>query len=676
VINNSWGILPTSDFDLCTDVLYEAIDAAEAAGIAVLFSAGNSGPTPGSIAFPAARDDAALRNFAVGASSGTTTIAVADYSSRGPSPCGGGIKPELIAPGTVPEVRAAGDGRARLTGFTVQGTSFSTAQAAGALALLRQARGGDTPETLKRFLIDSAVDVGSPGPDDDAGYGLLDVPAALGAAGAQVRSRLQVAEATSDEEALTILLRNRGRAEWPGGGLRVESASPVARALASARLPSIRPGGELAARLAWSGEAPAAGVSVRVTVTDDAGEVVLTRLVRAVPPDAFGGFVLTAGDLAAGANDFGRLGRIAAIQGFQWQGTELLPAGGLAVAAGTRVSDGLYVSTLGRTDLKTFGPAVETDWAPQRSFTDAGAAEADVRFDDFEALLPVGLEVTGHYEASDVAQVGALAVVLTVRNRSGQAYSDVTVGLLADWDLAGGERIRWEPGIEALVTEPITAGGPITLVASDTTVRASAEVPLGTPGTGGFYEADSGVLADSLVDAVKLDLLRGGSAASLPGAGTATDNAALLGTGPFDVAPGAAVTVRFWLLAAADETSAASRLAELRAESLPPPSGEGDEFAALPPYPNPLRVGQGTIRFPYTLSDAALDAGGDMALEVYDLSGRRLHRQAASLAPGGTPPEFTWDGRLGGGAEAASGLYLYVIRLGDRSVSGRVLIVR
>jgi hypothetical protein len=96
----------------------------------------------------------------------------------------------------------------------------------------------------------------------------------------------------------------------------------------------------------------------------------------------------------------------------------------------------------------------------------------------------------------------------------------------------------------------------------------------------------------------------------------------------------------------------------------------------LPPYPNPLRVGQGTIRFPYTLSDAALDAGGDMALEVYDLSGRRLHRQAASLAPGGTPPEFTWDGRLGGGAEAASGLYLYVIRLGDRSVSGRVLIVR
>lgn len=676
VINNSWGILPTSDFDLCTDVLYDAIDAAEAAGIAVLFSAGNSGPGAGTIAFPAARDDAQLRSFAVGSSSGTTTIAVASYSSRGPSPCGGEIKPEIIAPGTVPEVRAAGEGRARLTGFTVQGTSFSTAQAAGALALLRQVRGGAAPETLKRFLRDQAVDVGVPGPDDEAGYGLLDVPAALGAAGAQVRPRLQVAGATAGDDGLIVLLRNRGGVAWPGGAMRVEPVMVGGPAPASARLPAIAAGNEIAARLAWSEAPPADGVSIRVTVTGEAGETVLSRVVLAGPPDGFGGFVLTAGDLSAGANDFGRLGRIAAVQGFQWQGAELLPAAGLAVAAGGRVSDAFYVSTLGRFDLKTFAPAVETDWAPQRSLTDAQATEADVRFDDFEALLPVGLEVTGHYEASDVDGVGALGLVLTVRNRSGQAYGDVTAGLLADWDLAGGEHVRWAPGIEALITEPITAGGPITFVASDTTVRASVELPLGTPGTGSFYQVDSGVLVDSLVDDTKLDLLQGGSAASLPGAGMATDNAALLGVGPFDVAAGASVTVRFWLMAAPDEASAATRLAELRAEAVPPPSGDGDEFAALPPYPNPLRVGQGIVRFPYTVSDAQLDSGGDVALEIYDLAGRRLVRQAASLASGGTLPEFTWDGRLGGGTEAASGMYMYVIRLGDRTVSGRVLIQR
>lgn len=676
VINNSWGILPTSGFDLCTDVLYGAIDAAEAAGIAVVFSSGNTGPSSGSVVFPAARDDAALRSFAVGASSGTTTIAVADYSGRGPSPCGGGIKPEIIAPGTVPEVRAAGDGRARLTGFTVQGTSFSTAQASGALALLRQARGGASPETLKRFLVDNAVDVGQVGPDDDAGYGLLDVPAALSAAGAQIRPRLQVAGATADDAGLTVILRNRGAA-WPGGSLRVETLAADAAAASSAALPALGPGEELAARLAWSVAAPEAGVSIRVTVTGRAGDVVLSRLVRAGPPDGFGGFVLTAGDVSAGANDFGRLGRIAAPEGFRWRGTELLPAGGIAVSAGGRISDGFYVSTLGRSDLKTFGPAVETDWAPQRSFTDVAATEAQVRFDDLEALLPVGLEVTGRYEATDVSGVGALGLVLTVRNRSSQSYTDVTAGLLADWDLSGGEHVTWEPEAEALVTDGIVAGGPVTVLAADTTVRAHVELPLGTPGTGGFYEPGSGVLADSIVDAIKLDLLGGGAAGSLPGAGTATDNAALLAVGPFDLAAGASLTTRFWLLAAADTPSALARLAQLRAEVLPPPPGTGgDVFAALPPYPNPLRVGEGTIRFPYTLSDAAADAGGDMALEVYDLSGRRLYRQRASLAPGGTPPELTWDGRLAGGVEAASGVYLYVIRLDERTVSGRVLVVR
>ncbi|TFG64237.1 MAG: hypothetical protein E4H28_05425, partial [Gemmatimonadales bacterium] len=177
VINNSWGILPVSGFDLCTDIVYDAIDVAEAAGIAVLFSSGNTGPASGSVAFPAARDDANLRNFAVGATTGTTTIAVADFSGRGPSPCGGGIKPEIVAPGRVPQVVYAGPGRARLTGLTVEGTSFSVAEASGAVALIRQVQGSIGPEQAKRFLTDNAVDVGLPGPDDDSGFGLLDVPA-------------------------------------------------------------------------------------------------------------------------------------------------------------------------------------------------------------------------------------------------------------------------------------------------------------------------------------------------------------------------------------------------------------------------------------------------------------------------------------------------------------------
>ncbi len=683
VINNSWGILPTGDFDLCTDVLYDAIDAAEAAGVAVVFSAGNAGPSSGTVAFPAARDDAALRSFAVGASSGTTEIAVANFSSRGPSPCGGGIKPELIAPGTVPEVRADGAGRARLTGLTVQGTSFSTAQVSGALALLRQARSTDDTETLKRFLIDNAEDIGAIGPDNDAGYGLLDVPASLNGAGALSRlGVLQVAGVSTDAEGLLIRLRNRGSAAWRGGELRVEPAggrtgvpSGSGSMAASAALPPITPGRVVVARLAWSGAARGERAAVRVIVTDTEGRRVLSRLVTAGPPDSFGGFVLTAGQLSAGANDFGRLGRMAATEGFVWQGTELLPAGGIAVVAGGTVSDGFYSNTLGRYDIKRFGPAADTDWAPQRAATDVQPATADVRFDDFESLEAAGLEVSGRYEATDSGGVGALGLALTVRNRKGTGYSDLVVGALADWDLAGGETVRFAPEIEALVAEPIGGSGDegITLLASDTTVNASVELPLGTPGGVSFYETGSGVLADSLVDAVKLDLLRGGSPASLPGAGTATDNAALLGTGPFDLPAGASITVRFWLLAAPDEATAAARLAELRAEDVPPPPGQGDAFAAEPPYPNPFDPGEGVVRFPYSLSGADVDAGGDMALEIYDLAGRRLYRDRQPLAPGGAPPVFSWDGRLAGGEEVASGVYLYVIRLNDETVSGRIL---
>lgn len=676
VINNSWGIFATSGFDLCTDIIYGAIDAAEAAGIAVLFSAGNTGPAVGSVAFPAARSDLNLRNFAVGSTTGTTTIAVADFSGRGPSPCGGGIKPELVAPGRVPQVVFAGPGRARLTGLTVQGTSLSVAQASGAVALIRQVRGSIGPEQAKRFLTDNAVDVGLPGVDNDAGFGLLDVPAALTGAGSSIPwTLLQVADVSPDDLGLTVRLRNRGSLTWPGGRIRLELET---RPLADSDLPSIPAGDLVAVRLPWpSGQPPANEVPLRVTITETGGGVVLSRLVLIGPPDLFGGFVLTAGSLTAGANDFGRLGRIAALSGFVWQGEELLPAAGLAVAAGSVVSDGMYATTLGRFDLKRFAPAAETDWAPSRTATDVQSATATIRFDDFEALVPAGVEVAAVYEATESGGVGALGAALTITNRSGQRIPDLVLGLLADWDLTGGENVRWSPGLEALIGESLSGSGPITLVAGDTVVVAHEEVPLGTPGSGAFYVAGSGVLADSLIDPVKLGLLRGESSSSLPGAGLATDNAALLGLGPFDVAAGGSVSVRIWLLAAPDEVTAAARLEELRAEATPPtPGGGGAVFAVQPPYPNPLRVGQGVIRFPFTVADADAEGGGDLALEIYDLAGRRILRDRRTLAPQGVLPEFTWDGRLDGGRDAAAGVYLYVIRLGDQAASGRILLLR
>lgn len=675
VINNSWGIYPgSSDFDPCLDPIYEAVDAAEAAGIAVLFATGNAGPSPGSVAPPAARDDPGLRSFAVGATQGVETLSVAEYSGRGPSPCGGGIKPEVAAPGTVPEVRAAGPRTARLTGFTVQGTSFAVAQASGTIALMRQARPGASPETLKRILRDEARDLNPAGPDNDTGWGVIDVPAAVARARASVASPLlQLAAAWAEEDAVALRLRNRGDGPWPGGTLRVTARGSGIRA--EGPLPAIGPFDDvvLSLPLAFGG---AGRVTLDVEAEDGAGRPALSALVLVAPPNLFGGFVLTAGDLRAGANDFGRLGRVAAADGFAWQGAELLPAGGLGVGVGDRVSDGFYVTTLGRADLKQRAPAIDTDWAPQRTSTDVAPASAEIRFDDFEALAPVGVEVRARLAASDSGGVGALGITARVRNRSGSSRSDLRVALFADWDLPGGETLRWSAPLRAVVAEP-REGGPIAVLAGeDEAGVVGGDVPLGTPGPSGGYEPDSGVLWNSFSEEIKLSLLRGGSGAGLPGAATATDRAALLTQGPLTLGSGQEAVVRFWLLAAPDEASAGRRLDELRAEPVEPPDGGGETFRADPPYPNPLRVGEGTITFPYSLPDASIGSGSRLTLEIYDLAGRRLYRRDEPVATAGALPVFTWDGRLDDGGPAAAGIYHFVLRWNGETRTGRLMLVR
>ncbi len=673
VINNSWGVFTgAADFDVCDDILYDAIDAAEAAGIAVLFSSGNLGPAPGSVTPPGARDDPDLRSMAVGATTGNPgNLAVANYSGRGPSPCGGGLKPELVAPGQVPEVRASGASAARLTGFAVTGTSFSVAQVSGALALVLQIRPSAGPEEAKRILLDTADDLGPGGPDNDSGYGLLNVPAAVQRANASfVGGMLQATLVRRTRDSVYVGIGNRGTAAWTGGEVWIvpEGRPPVAR-----DLPNLDPGEKARFGIAIDPEAGAR--TVRVAVTDLSGGIVLSRVLVSGPPNLFGGWILEVGDLAVGGNDFGRFGRVAAFRGFEWQGTELLTGGGVAVAGAGRISDGFYTTVLGRADLKSSAPAVETDWAPSRSATDVQPTRAEYRFDDLEALNPLGLEVRAISEASDAGGAGALTVLTTVRNLSGSRIADATPAFLADWDLGGGETVRWSTELQALVAESRDGGGPITVLASEGDVVARASVPLGTPAFGGAYEADSGVLWDTFEEGDKLGLVRGVDPAGLPGFSTASDRAALLSVGPFDLAAGESQTIRFWLLASQSESQAAVRLQELRDEPIEPP-GPDARFEIEPPYPNPMRTGSGRVmNFPYSVPESAREEGLALVFEVYDVAGRRLVRQTHVLSPGGVLPRVVWDGLLADGLEAASGAYLFVMRLGDETRSGRLMLV-
>jgi subtilisin family serine protease len=186
VINNSWDC-PASEGCTDSNVLKSVVENVRAAGIAVVVSAGNSGPGCSTISDVTASYAA---SFTVGATSNSDTIA--SFSSRGPVTVDGSnrLKPEICAPGVSLRVAASTGGYQ--SGFS--GTSGSAPEVAGAVALLWSAAPqmiGQVPATedlLKNTAVPltSVQDCGSfPGaaiPNAVFGYGRLNVSAAVNTA--------------------------------------------------------------------------------------------------------------------------------------------------------------------------------------------------------------------------------------------------------------------------------------------------------------------------------------------------------------------------------------------------------------------------------------------------------------------------------------------------------------
>ncbi|MBK8552100.1 MAG: S8 family serine peptidase [Ignavibacteria bacterium] len=172
VISCSWQD-PTAT-DQCTGSIYRTVlTAVEAAGIAVVFSAGNSGPSASTITPPKNINIDSVNVFCVGNINGSTLV-ISNSSSRGPSLCGGTgtllIKPEVCAPGT--SIRSTWSGS---TYSSISGTSMASPHVAGAIALLKQAAPGMTGRQLKAILFSTATDLGAAGEDNTYGKGLINV---------------------------------------------------------------------------------------------------------------------------------------------------------------------------------------------------------------------------------------------------------------------------------------------------------------------------------------------------------------------------------------------------------------------------------------------------------------------------------------------------------------------
>lgn len=175
-INNSWYD-PSIDND-CTSVYVDVLNALDAIGVAVIFSAGNEGPGVQTITPPHNINTDIVNSFTVGAVNGNIgSLPIADFSSRGPSNCGGEgsllIKPEVSAPGV--SVRSCVPG-----GYAFfNGTSMAAPHVTGAVLLLREAFPYLPGHEIKLALYYTAIDLGDPGEDNTYGMGIIDVEQAF-----------------------------------------------------------------------------------------------------------------------------------------------------------------------------------------------------------------------------------------------------------------------------------------------------------------------------------------------------------------------------------------------------------------------------------------------------------------------------------------------------------------
>ncbi len=172
IVNNSWGL--TDRPGECIPEFREDIALLNAAGMIVIFAAGNSGPAPGSGVSPANYPEV----LSVGAVD--PGMSVSSYSSRGPGGCNGGLFPSLVAPGTdilTCDLTLGGIFPSSRT-YAI-GTSFAAAHVTGAAAALLSAFPLAGSADIRSVLLGSAKDLGVQGPDDDSGYGLLDMDSAF-----------------------------------------------------------------------------------------------------------------------------------------------------------------------------------------------------------------------------------------------------------------------------------------------------------------------------------------------------------------------------------------------------------------------------------------------------------------------------------------------------------------
>lgn len=170
--SNSWGVTTGHGYPPCDELFWSYVDACEAAGIMIIFSAGNEGT--GGLRRPSDRATTDYNVMAVAAvDANTAGWPIASFSSRGPTYCTpdetAAIKPDIAAPGV--DVRSSVPGG----GYSYySGTSMASPHVNGVAALIFEACPDLSIEEVKEIIYQTAYDLGDPGEDNAYGWGMID----------------------------------------------------------------------------------------------------------------------------------------------------------------------------------------------------------------------------------------------------------------------------------------------------------------------------------------------------------------------------------------------------------------------------------------------------------------------------------------------------------------------
>ncbi len=324
---------------------------------------------------------------------------------------------------------------------------------------------------------------------------------------------------------------------------------------------------------------------------------------------------------------------------------------------------GLFSSTfiVGQSPSQVSGMAYATgEWvtvdslmvaAPPMDFDQAFLAG----YDDSGASNPIGLEVEQYsYSSSDDDMNGFVVVEFEITNTSGSDLTGLYPGIFADWDAGaavenlGGydedTRLLYVYDAASGTADPNYYG----VAALDDNVSGYIlDAGFGfNPTEENLYEALTTVFAipDSL-----------------------DDRRTVLGVGPYDIADGGSVTVRFAFVGGEDleditENACTAQGDEDCKDVATETTTPAGTFALHSAYPNPF-ASRTTLGF--TLPEAQ-----HVRLTVYDVLGRRV----AQLADG--PQAAGYSEVVFDASDLPSGVYVYRLETGSVELTERVSLVR